>query len=208
MSKEVLIRTGDGQESEDEFNTLFAELSEELKPEGTLEYMCVERVAICYWRLKRALRAVVGEIRKEQDAVLFRRFIDDWDPTRADENVDSAKESGLFDRVYKSLKHIIDRLESDRDETVRLTDTFKTNSDAIIESMKEFNFPSDQIRDFEKKATKLLESNEIDKKKIRELYSDRTKDLEGWMDLIEHYKALKFEADLLSRSLPASDVVE
>ncbi len=84
LSKEVLIRDGEGKESEDEFNTLFAELSDELQPKGVLERILTERVVICVWRLKRVLRAEVGEIRKEQDAVFFRRFIDYWDPARAD----------------------------------------------------------------------------------------------------------------------------
>lgn len=116
FSKEVLIRDGEGKESEDEFNTLFAELSDELQPKGVLERILTERAVICVWRLKRVLRAEVGEIRRGQDAVFFRSFIDYWDPTRADGDLESPTESGQFDRVLKSLRYIVHGLERDRDE--------------------------------------------------------------------------------------------
>ena len=120
LSKEVLIRDGEGKESEDESNTLFADLSEELKPEGALERMLTEKVVICFWRLKRALRAEVGEIRKGQDAVFFRRFIDYWDPARADGEPESTSESDQFDRVHKAMIRMVHGLEKERDEFVKL----------------------------------------------------------------------------------------
>ena len=48
LSKEALIRDGEGRESAKEFNTLFAELSQELQPKGALEYMLVEKKSFAF----------------------------------------------------------------------------------------------------------------------------------------------------------------
>jgi hypothetical protein len=67
LAKEAVIPVGEGQESKAEFTTVLARLREYLQPEGVLEEMLVERIAVCYWRLRRVLRAEVGELRKGLD---------------------------------------------------------------------------------------------------------------------------------------------
>ena len=67
LAKEVFIQAGDGKERRSEFRNLMAQLREDLQPEGVLEGMLVEKIAICYWRLRRALRSEIGEIRKDLD---------------------------------------------------------------------------------------------------------------------------------------------
>jgi hypothetical protein len=62
LSKELVIRGGDGKESSEEFEQLFAELIEDLQPEGRSELLLVETVAICEWRFRRTLRAETAEI--------------------------------------------------------------------------------------------------------------------------------------------------
>jgi hypothetical protein len=39
----------------------------DFRPQRAVEEMLVERIAICYWRLRRCLRAERGEIRKALD---------------------------------------------------------------------------------------------------------------------------------------------
>ena len=63
-AREVVISGGRGREDSTEFQALLAQLEQDLQPVGILEQMQVERIAVCYWRLKRAARAEVGEIRK------------------------------------------------------------------------------------------------------------------------------------------------
>src|SRR5208282_5522104 len=63
-AREVVIQAGDGQESQEEFDHLLACLCDDLQPHGALEEMQVERIAVCYWRLWRVLRAEMGETRK------------------------------------------------------------------------------------------------------------------------------------------------
>ena len=67
LAKEVVISVGDGKESRAEFDNLLASLRQDLEPEGALEEMLVEKIAICYWRQRRAQRCEVGEIRRRLD---------------------------------------------------------------------------------------------------------------------------------------------
>ncbi len=67
LAKEIVITIGDGAENPEEFNALLADLGTQLQPQGTLEEMLVEKIAVAYWRLRRAYRYEVGLIRNELD---------------------------------------------------------------------------------------------------------------------------------------------
>ncbi len=62
LSRDLVIEEGTGKESLEEFQQLFAELIEDLKPQGRTELSLVETVAISDWRFRRALRAEGAEI--------------------------------------------------------------------------------------------------------------------------------------------------
>jgi hypothetical protein len=57
-----VVEDGGGKESLGEFQELFAELIEDLQPQGRVELSLVETVAICDWRYRRTLRAEAAEI--------------------------------------------------------------------------------------------------------------------------------------------------
>ncbi len=65
-------------EKRSHFDALLAQLIDELKPVGILEDMLVEKIAVSYWRLRRALRAEAGEIC--DNIRNFRRYPYDADP--------------------------------------------------------------------------------------------------------------------------------
>ncbi len=67
LAKEVVIAVGEGAENPEEFNALLADLGTQLQPQGTLEEIQVEKIAVAYWRLRRAYRYEVGLIRNELD---------------------------------------------------------------------------------------------------------------------------------------------
>ena len=77
LAQEVVISAGDGKESSAQFDALLSSLAAEFRPEGALEEMLVERIAVCYWRLRRALRCEVGEIRAALDTHLLDGAIED-----------------------------------------------------------------------------------------------------------------------------------
>lgn len=71
LAREAVICAGDGKESRAEFDALLRSLAAEFRPEGAVEEMLVERIAVCYWRLRRVLRCEVGEIRAALDTHLL-----------------------------------------------------------------------------------------------------------------------------------------
>jgi len=67
LAKEAVITTGDGAEDPQEFNTLVEGLKTHYNPKGTIEEMLVEKIAVSYWRLRRACRYEAGLIKKALD---------------------------------------------------------------------------------------------------------------------------------------------
>jgi len=67
LAKEVVITAGEGVESQEEFNGLLDDLLKQLQTVGPVEEMLAEKIAIAYWRLRRAYRYEVGLIRHELD---------------------------------------------------------------------------------------------------------------------------------------------
>lgn len=59
----LLIKEGLGAEDAAEFEGVLDSLHADLDPVGALEMMLVEKIAVCFWRQKRALRCEAGFIR-------------------------------------------------------------------------------------------------------------------------------------------------
>ncbi len=68
LAKEVVIAVGDGAENPEEFNALLEDLNAQLSPRGVLEEMLAEKIAVAYWRLRRACKYEVGLIRQKLDS--------------------------------------------------------------------------------------------------------------------------------------------
>ena len=62
LARSVVVPTRDGPENRKQFERLLTQLRDKLSPDGILEEMLVEKIAVAYWRLRRALRAEAGEI--------------------------------------------------------------------------------------------------------------------------------------------------
>ncbi len=78
LAKSVILPIRSRSEKRSHFDALLAQLIDELKPVGILEDMLVEKIAVSYWRLRRALRAEAGEI---TDKIRnFRRYPYPTDP--------------------------------------------------------------------------------------------------------------------------------
>lgn len=75
LAREVVITAGDGEERLKEFRALVESLYEHYEPVGPVEGMFVERIAVCWWKLGRAVRAENGEIRKRLDTLKIDRAL-------------------------------------------------------------------------------------------------------------------------------------
>ncbi len=56
LARSVVVSTRDGPENRKQFERLLTQLRDKLNPDGILEEMLVEKIAVAYWRLRRALR--------------------------------------------------------------------------------------------------------------------------------------------------------
>ena len=70
LAREVVITAGDGEEDLQEFDTFLDRLWQECEPVGVREETLVQRIATCWWRQARVLRAENGEIRKRLDCAI------------------------------------------------------------------------------------------------------------------------------------------
>jgi hypothetical protein len=64
LASALLITEGIGAEDPAEFEELIDGLRRDLAPVGALEEMLVEKIGICWWRQKRALRCEAGLVRR------------------------------------------------------------------------------------------------------------------------------------------------
>jgi hypothetical protein len=62
LAKDIVIRTGDGQEDQAEFDSLLSKLRDYYKPVGEPEDLCVRELADSYWLSARALRCERGAV--------------------------------------------------------------------------------------------------------------------------------------------------
>ena len=60
LTSELLILEGPNAEDARAFNELLAALRQDFAPEGALEDLLVEKIAVCFWRQRRVLKCEAG----------------------------------------------------------------------------------------------------------------------------------------------------
>ena len=110
LSKELIIREGDGKEDEADFIALFQGLQENFSPEGTIEEMLVEKVAVCLWRLRRAIRFESGMLREGLDSIY-----ENYERTLKWNN----KDVNIFDE-YDALREEQERIIRENQHCIKL----------------------------------------------------------------------------------------
>lgn len=79
FSRDMLQSWGLGKEEAKEFDDLLTALLEDRKPVGVLEEVLVQRIALCFWRLRRAVQYEAGTVKLRyvdaQRALQFTRGI-------------------------------------------------------------------------------------------------------------------------------------
>jgi hypothetical protein len=71
FTKDLIISDGDGKEDEQEYQELLEGLIVSLNPQGQMQHLLVEKIAVDVWRLKRVVRFESGSIRKFLDTVIY-----------------------------------------------------------------------------------------------------------------------------------------
>jgi hypothetical protein len=93
LAKEVVVTVGEGAEDPTEFAALSQKLVSQFQPQGTVEEMLVEKIAVAYWRLRRAYRYEAGLIRLELETAAekyYGKYRSDGEKKhRTDEQIDA-----------------------------------------------------------------------------------------------------------------------
>ena len=110
LTRDVVLHHPDAHESQKDFDAFLADLRVELEPRNLIEQTLVERIATCFWRLRRVQRFEVGALRgllETPDA--FRAEIDKLRKDLHDARHDQALEKRLAELLDKPA----DRLTPD-----------------------------------------------------------------------------------------------
>jgi len=115
LAKEVVITVGEGAEDPEEFNALMEDLKTQLAAAGTLEEILVEKIAVAYWRLRRAYRYEVGLIRNELDTATDDFYgEEDWQHKKVNEADDE------IDRKIAEHKEGIEYWKKDKRDLTKM----------------------------------------------------------------------------------------
>lgn len=77
FTKDLIIKSAVCQENEMEYQELLNGIVDSLSPQGQLESLLVEKIALDFWRLKRVIRFESGSMKKHLDEVL-KDYYNSW----------------------------------------------------------------------------------------------------------------------------------
>ncbi len=213
LAQEVLIQAGDGKENKAEFNGLLAQLRVDRQPKGIVEEMQVEKIAICYWRLRRVLRCEIGEIRNELDTA---------EQKENSEQIEKVERAIYSDSYYirwglrdssMGLEYLIDLLEEIKEDVKqigylsesghkRLTEYFGDDEEHLANRCRAFNpveaAEPDHVGGVPRKCKKSI---------LQELNEEQER-LEDLRRRTEAHENLRLESKLSRLHLPSKDVLD
>jgi hypothetical protein len=148
LTKEAVIKVGDGAENPKEFHALLADLKAQLLPEGTLEEVLVEKIAVSLWRLRRAYRCEAGLIRDKLDEATGNFYSR---PNWSDQKQN--KTDAEIEKEIAELNEYIQVCERNREGLMKLRKEGKS-PDSIYHWKDHWDFLLDRILDSHKLAVK------------------------------------------------------
>jgi len=215
LASEIVIDGGAGQEHPAEFAALLQGLRDDFSPRGTLEEMLVERVAVSYWRLRRALRCETGETRKRLDSVIGDQernrdtnFYKDvyfcaLDPSGAKLKASSKGVSYLIKSVKLARSEVETKGQISEVLMKLLSTAFGDQLSGVARQISVLN------EDIKKAKTGGSPSDlEVAKRKFMELSDNTVKDLERLIPILVRNEHLFLQARIRSLSLPPPQVLD
>ncbi len=114
LAKEVVIRGENIRESPREFWAVLDRFWQDLAPIGVVEEMLVERIATCYWRLRRILIAEAGEIKLAVDAASWRRLMRRCDQVIELKQAKFIHKESDYKKSAFGVRYLVEKLEEIR----------------------------------------------------------------------------------------------
>lgn len=219
LSASVLIDKGSGMEDAEEFRALQSYIVQELKPVGAIEEMLADRIITGYWRLRRAIVAEAGAIRKNNDTLPWDKFINRY--KAADHNRDflsiTYTERSTSKIGVEEMLHVLDELERSIKENDLLSDkeletAFKyfyhrtANGYSLDYWLRFFTLAARDNEADEKKEAGVPLANA--KKGMLGLMKDERTRLKHFLEAAEEIEELEDEHSLMVRSLPNKEYTD
>ena len=162
FTQDLIISSGEGKESKEEYVELLNNLIESLNPSGQMEHLLVEKIAVDFWRLRRVLRFETGSIRKHLDMATFDYYneknFEGENENRANDEIDKEIEEPQGDLDWniaciKALKKGIINLDNptwkgadlESDMVEELYDVIREDEDEILEADELSQFEEDEL---------------------------------------------------------------
>jgi len=220
LSREVVIPTGDGKESRSDFESLLEALSQELNPVGVLEEMLVEKITVCYWRLRRVLCCETGELRKGLDTLAFDeavarheevdRLLDSWFGGSLEKQL--VRTSAGVERLLRAVEGI----RHDVEEHGELCDDAKTDLAKYFGSQYRgfgctVSFWCWVLEDGpEKSPDEFTNYGELPpkdecKRIVLELLDDKKEQLENALEIVREHEEFRYQSRRASLYLPSAE---
>ncbi len=222
LSAEVVIDKGDGVEDKTEFKKMFSQLREDLHSVGILEEMLVERIAICYWRLRRVIRCENGEIRRGVDNIIWDSATNKYEKFQFDRKyIELDEQRNNIQKTSYGINYLIEEL----DEIKALIEEVGYISEDIKKKLIK-NFGTDVmsltvsclfIQKLTEHYDQETESNlEIDKKPLPEkskklllnVINDKEKKLKAMKDALKENETNELDSNWESLYLPSKEAVD
>jgi chaperonin cofactor prefoldin len=133
LSKQVLVRGSNIQESRRELTALHQRFREQLQPVGPVEEMLVDKIVTAHWRLRRALTAELGEIalsvdegqwQRQCNGLRFTRRLWDLQEDPARVMMDSAFGNRFMENQLRSVRAAVEK-DGELTETAIQTVVFR-----------------------------------------------------------------------------------
>lgn len=214
LAKEVLIRAGEGEESQAEFDNLLAQLKAECQPEGIREEMLVEKMAVSYWRHRRALRCEMGEIRKGLDTAQCREYGRRVDQVRSEVRHLTMEDRGhALKKTSLGIRYLLGVLEDVRQEVEEVGHLPREAAKRLVENFggEEYGLAHWCLFYSLMAATESQEkalTPQQCKEGILELIDEEREKLQAKEELLNGIERLELEAKVSSLALPAGQAVD
>lgn len=222
LAKEVVVSEGEGQEEAADFRRVLDQLTLDLAPNGTLEHMLVERIAVCYWRLRRVVRYETGQIRGRLDRASWNAAAKRAEQFSFDRQTSGLLGSGDLMKTTIGIDHLISVLDSVHASVIesgdledwareRLFEAFGVDKEGLAALCVFFSVMA------EKNSTSIAEGADsaqgspdpaARKQVILDLLKNHKSRLTQLREVIEENEELSCESSAMALSLPPPESVD
>jgi len=226
---DVVIGTGDGKENAEQFGIYLDGLRRSWKPQDLMQESLVRTIAECDWRLRRAARAEVGEIRRTTDSYFARQNLDSLEDledatrpfwTRAESKSSARDSAARIENRITALEHARTELDQrgyvpEEFENALNSEFGHKVADRVhrLSQLTALRMADEEKRsgsDQERGERRAVGPEELDdeKRALLRLIDIKISALQQYLDNLQQAGARERQANLLACSLPSREVVD